>query len=95
MSEVIVKSYVPQWTTDDRECERRNYIPDPTPSRITRKEWHEAYSVQLSEMYDIVADTIDQMYPRNKVHWYNNIRVANAMSKLLFHCSSKYITEYI
>jgi hypothetical protein len=62
---------------------------------VTRKEWHEAYAIPLERMYSIVADTLDEMYPRNKVQWGGNIRIANAMSKMIFHCSSKRISEYL
>jgi len=78
-----------------RYCERRNYTPHSTPNNSNRIIWHDAYALNLLEMYDIVANTIDELYPKNNIQWAENGKIANNLSKMIYHCSSKYISPYI
>jgi len=80
---------------DTRKRERTNYIPHPTPTNSNRRDWHNAYQVQLMDMCDIMANTIDEMYPKSRIRWGVNENVAHHLSRLVYHCSSKYITPYL
>lgn len=84
-----------KWKKDTSKCERSNYIPHPTPANSNRRDWHDAYQVQLMDMYNIVANTIDEMYPKSRIRWGGNKNVAHNLSSLVYHCSSKYITPYL
>lgn len=77
---------------DKRVCERFNYIPYPTPSNSTREEWHNAYIKQLIDMHYIVINTINERYPKNYIMWEKNkSKIFHNFSRLIYHCSSKYI----
>lgn len=82
-------------TNDRRICERSNYIPHPTPIHTNRHVWHDAHINQLIDMYTIVMDTIDEMYPNNDIQWMENNKIVNNLSKLIYHCSSKYISPFL
>ena len=47
------------------------------------------------DMCDIMAITIDEMYPKSGIRWGVNENVAHHLSRLVYHCSSKYITPYL
>ena len=47
---------------------------------------------QLINLYNIIREIMNKNYPKNKIRWDNSN--FNAMSKLIFHCSSKYIPDY-
>lgn len=79
---------------DPRRIERRNYIPHRTPVRTYRNKWEDAYRFQLEDMYNIVINIITERYPKKKINWdsYTNYK---ALSELIFHCSSKHISEFL
>lgn len=79
---------------DPRPCVKHNYIPHLTPSNSDRGEWHDAYISELVTMYHIVADTMEKRYPRKKFCWNDNTKFNN-FSRLIYHCSSKYISPYL
>ena len=83
------------WQIDERQCERSNYIPHPTPRNANRYDWHNAYLPQLIDMHNIVINTINEIYPNNKIRWKTNVQIFHNLSRLLYHCSSKYISESI
>lgn len=72
-----------------RKCERRNYIPHPTPLRPNYAKWRNTYYEQLIDIHAIVSEIISDKYPRIK-----NIH-KETLFKLLYKCSSKYITPWI
>jgi hypothetical protein len=77
---------------DKRKSERFNYIPFPTPSDSTREEWHNVYVTQLIDIHSIVKNTINERYPRNDIMWEKNkSKIFHNLSRLIYHCSSKYI----
>ena len=77
---------------DKRTSERFNYIPFPTPSDSTREEWHNVYVTQLIDIHSIVKNTINERYPRNDIMWEKNkSKIFHNLSRLIYHCSSKYI----
>lgn len=78
-------------TRDLRKCERYNYIPHNTPANSNRYDWHNAYINQLMDMYYIVVSVINEIYPQNNIKWYNNVSISHNLSRLIYHCSSKYI----
>lgn len=80
---------------DKRKCESGNNIPHRTPSNANRLDWHNAYITQLMEMYRIIADTMNERYPKNKIKWDRNTEIVHNMSRLIYHCSSKHISEYV
>lgn len=76
-----------------RKCEIPNYIPHSRPENTNREIWHNSYKQNLIDMYRIVRGLIDIYIPKNKIIW-NNIAINN-LSKLIYHCSSKYISSYL
>lgn len=80
---------------DKRKRERGNYIVHPTPLNTNRFEWHNAYISQLVDFRNIVFTTIQERYPKNKIKWNTNEYIVHNLSKLIYHCSSKYISEYL
>ena len=94
----LSRIYCPQ-----RECERPNYIPYSTHDErgshriqqspyIDPKVWCHAYTRQLNDMYRIVRLVVSRNYPSRQIDWNKN---AHAFAKLMFHCSSKYISPYV
>lgn len=79
---------------DQRPCVKHNYIPHLTPSNNDRGKWHYAYIRELVTMYNIVADTMEKRYPHKKFRWNDNTKFNN-FSRLIYHCSSKYISPYL
>ena len=75
-----------------RECQMYNYIPHSKINNIDRELWHNSYMNQLINLYNIIREIMNKNYPKNKIRWDNSN--FNAMSKLIFHCSSKYIPDY-
>lgn len=84
-----------KWKTDGRKCERSNHIPHRTPTNSNRREWHNAYLAQLIDMYFIVINTINEMYPKCRINWDENEKIFHNLSRLIYHCSSKYISPYV
>ena len=76
-----------------RKCERYNYVPYKE-GVVDRNYWHDAYISQLIDMYDIVKETMDERYPKKKINW-NNPNIFHNLSRLIYHCSCKYITPYL
>lgn len=72
-----------------RRCERSNYIPHPTPLRPNYAKWRNTYYEQLIDIHAIVSEIISEKSPRIK-----NIH-KETLFKLLYKCSSKYITPWI
>jgi len=88
---------IPQITggRNRKKCEHHNHIPHRTPSNTNRRDWHEAYTPQLKDMYSIIANTMDELYPKSKIRWAGNEKIAHNMSILIYHCSSKHISKYL
>jgi hypothetical protein len=84
-----------KWFRDERKCERNNYVPNLTPANSSRGEWGAAYTVHLRHMMSIVAITIDEEYPKRKIKWDRNPQIEKNFSKVIYHCSSKYISPYL
>lgn len=84
---------VGKWRKDLRECERFNHIPHVTPTKNNRDEWNQIYLNPLLAMHSIVADTINERYPKNKIRWDTDRSKFNALCKLIYHCSSKHICD--
>jgi hypothetical protein len=84
-----------KWQIDKRRWEHGNYIPHPTPGNANRCVWHSAYLSQLMDMYIIVINTMNEKYPKNKIKWNSNDKIFHNLSRVLYHCSSKYISEYL
>ena len=90
-----VNNFRGKWFRDSRECERRNYVPHLTPTNSNRNNWDAAYATQLRHMLNIVATTIQEEYPQNKIKWYKNQNIKKNFSDVIYHCSSKYISPYL
>ena len=84
-----------RWKIDNRLCERVNYIPHRTPRNANRLDWHNAYLPQLMDIHNIVINTMNERYPNNNIRWKTNDQIFHNLSRLLYHCSSKYISKYI
>jgi len=74
-----------------RFCEKPNYIPPPTPRNAYRSKWHDEYLIQMIDIYKIICNVMRERYPRNKIKWYTNDKIFHNLSRMLYHCSSKYI----
>ena len=81
------------WAVSGKPTEWSNHISHPKPINPNREEWHNSYLSELLHMYDIVANTIDERYPKNKIHWSYNKKVAHNLSRLIYHCSSKQLPK--
>ena len=77
-----------------RKCERPNYIPHRSPNYDNRNEWSDAYDPQLFTMYRIIGRMIDSEFPKVSIDW-RNPKYYRALNKLIYHCSSRYISPYI
>jgi hypothetical protein len=77
-----------------RICEY-NYVTYPTPISTSRSQWHNAYLSQLIDINNIVANTMNERYPKNKIKWVENKKIFHNLSRLLYHCSSKHISPYL
>jgi len=77
-----------------RKCERPNYIPDRTPTYSDRESWNHAYNEPLLAMYRSVGLMVEEKYPSIRIDW-RDPKYHDAFHKLIYHCSSKYITSYI
>lgn len=77
-----------------RECERSNYIPHTTPVHIDPKAWCYAYADPLQEIYRITRLIIMSRYPNTKIDWDDPV-YATTLSKMIYRCSSKYISPFI
>ena len=77
-----------------RKYERPNYIPHTTPVCTDPKAWCYTYADPLQEMYRVTRLIIKAKYPYTKIDWDDPI-YANALSKMIYHCSSKYISPFM
>ena len=87
--------YVPRieqlWNPDAKISERTNYIPRRTPRNSNRREWHNAYLLQLIDIYNIIRAIMNERYSRKKIKWLTNKAPFHNLSRLIYNCSSKYI----
>lgn len=91
--ELIPSVFIP-WRVGEK-CELSNYIAYPTPHICNYYDWKYIYVEHLFAMYDIVAHTINQKYPKNNIVWDGNEKIFNNLSRLIYHCSSKHIDYYL
>ena len=85
---------IPRIYPKSKRCERSNYVPHPTPSYTNKSEWAQAYTPQLREMYRIIRMMTLLRFPKAKIEW-GHPRYHAALVKLMYHCSSKYISPHI
>ena len=89
-AKIISKSII-----DKRRCEIPGHIPHPTPPDANYDDWESAYFQQLMVIYDIVANTVNEKYPKNRIKWADNEELISNTSQLVYDCSSKYISPYL
>ena len=80
-------------TRKRRKCERVNYVPHRTPNYSNRETWTDTYANQIYDMYRITGLMIESKYPNVQIDW-TDPKYHQAFNKLIYHCSSKYITPY-
>lgn len=68
-------------------------IPHKTPKYTNRDTWHEAYYNQLIIIHIIIKRIIGENFDNN-IEW-DRPSIFNNLSRLIYHCSSKYISPYI
>lgn len=78
---------------NERKCVR-NIIPHKTPEDANRFDWHNAYKKDLINMYSIFHKALQNKYP-NQVSNLDNEYAFHNFSRLIYHCSSKHIGEYL
>jgi len=74
---------------DYRVSQRTNYLPHKKPLFTNREKWHYHYLDELIDIYNIIKDIINREFPHNKIMW--NQQKFNNLSRLVYHCSSKYL----
>ncbi len=90
-----VNCFREKWKWDARRCERYNHVPHPTPTNSCYSEWVGVHGVQLEKLSRILVDTVDELYPRNGIKWNNDPRIMANFQKVIYHCSSKYLSPYL
>ena len=70
------------------------YISHRTPNITNYSDWHDAYHIQLVQMYIITQNILKSRYPKNKFPIECNTSF-NKFSKLIYQCSSKHIDMYL
>ena len=68
-------------------------IPHKKPKYANRDTWHQAYHNQLIIIHIIIKRIISQNFNLNIV--WDRPSIFNNLSRLIYHCSSKYISPYI
>jgi hypothetical protein len=76
----------------ERKCVR-NIIPRKTPIDANRFDWHNAYKKDLINMYSLFRRAIEHEYPE-EIKNLDDEYAFHHFSRLIYHCSSKYICEY-
>ncbi len=84
-----------KWKRDARRCKRYNHVPHPTPTNSCYNEWAGVHGVQLEQLSRILVDTVDELYPRNGIKWNDDPRIMANFQKVIYHCSSKYLSPYL
>lgn len=69
-------------------------IPHRSPSGVTRRIWHNAYSSRLIDLYALFAETVDERHPGHRIRWDDNATF-NDFSRFVFGVSSGYVTPYL
>ena len=77
---------------DTRRCQRPNYIPHRRPADSDRRRWQYAYSVQLSDIHEIVMSVVRAAYPRKRFD-FDDVQAQAALCELVWHCSSGHIDD--
>jgi hypothetical protein len=84
-----------KWKRDGRKCERYNHVPHPTPANSDYNEWVGVYGVQIEQLARILVDTVDELHPRNGIKWDKDPQIMANFQKVIYHCSSKYLSPYV
>tara|TARA_B100000497_G_scaffold113910_1_gene136089 strand:- start:494 stop:811 length:318 start_codon:yes stop_codon:yes gene_type:complete len=72
----------------------KNYITYPVNlNKSTRELWHNSYKNHLINMYFIIIDIIEREFNQKNFYWSQ--KSFNNFSKLIYHCSSKFISPYL
>lgn len=58
---------------------------------VSRKVWHDAYQIELVEMYYIMLNILKERFPHIKVNVEPGF---HNFSRLIYHCSSKELSQY-
>ena len=58
---------------------------------VTRKVWHDAYQIELVEMYYIMFNILKKKFPHIEI---NSEPAFHNFSRLIYHCSSKELSDY-
>jgi len=85
---------IPRRGEEYREYERSNYVPHFTPNYTCKKDWVYAYEPEIAAMYRIIGMMATEKYPKSEKKW-NEPKNMRAFIKLIYHCSSRYISPYI
>jgi hypothetical protein len=73
-----------------KRYERPNHIPYKFNRTISRKQWNKHYKTQIIDIYRIIRGLISEKY---EIDW-DDSKIFNNLSKLIFHCSSRHIDHY-
>lgn len=76
-----------------KKCQIPNYIPHNKTKNINREKWQNNYSYPLIDMHTIVSDIMYYNFPNHKIS--RNNKSFNNLAKIIYNCSSKYISPYV
>ena len=71
-----------------------NYISHSCPPRDNFINWYNAYLSQLIHIESIVTKIIQDNLPNSKIRW-DAPQIFLNLIRLIYHCSSKYITPHL
>ena len=71
-----------------------NYVAHPSPNRDNLFNWYHAYLPQLIYMESIIRQIMEDVFPNSNIKW-DEPQIFNNLVRLIYHCSSKYITPYL
>jgi hypothetical protein len=72
-----------------QHCVIANYIPHAKPRFSNLQRWYETYEKEITDIYDIFTENVNQLYPENEIEW-NSEETFNSFVNFIFDCSSKY-----
>lgn len=84
---------LPLPNTTLKVLQRTEYAPNNRPLNTNRRDWHNAYLCHLIEMYSLVIQELHEQYPDTELP--RPMIGFHHFSRLIYHCSSKYITPYL
>ena len=87
-----------EYKSSDLSSEQQNtsgLAVDPWIPVVSHKKWHVYYEQQILDLYDILAEILDERYDAHGINWRNNEKILTELSKLIYRRSSKHLIAYL